>query len=548
MERPSAIYLDHAATTPVDPDVLAEMLPFFTQVYGNASSRTHAFGWPAADAVELARARVAKLLGAAPDEVTFTSGATEANALALLGLGGGAGRARRHIVSSPLEHRSVLACLESLAREGFEVTWVGPRADGRTHVADVLAAVRADTLLVTLMWVNNETGVINPIPELAAALDREHPDVLLHSDATQAIGRIAIDLGACRVDLLSLSAHKLYGPKGVGALIVRGAARAFVAPIVRGGGQERGLRGGTLNVPGIVGFGKACELARERLAEDQARIGELARRLYEGIAAGYPGVTLNAAPDVRVPGIASLALPGVSASALLKAVGGRLALSAGSACAAGSSEASHVLLGLGLDEARARSTIRVCVGRTTTIEEVDDASAEIVAALRTLTPAPTAGPHLHRGDPSGDALSLAVIGRVISDIEVPEYIAWREQVARVALEPEWSAALDGLEHYSHLMVLFWMHHVGTCKLTHVPQGNFRDAPEVGIFACRCPYRPNPIAVTTVRLLRIDGLELVVEGLDAVNGTPVIDIKPYTPRMDAAVGEVRVPPWVDKLVY
>lgn len=327
MTASAGIYLDYAATTPVDADVLAEMLPYFTQHFGNASSRTHVFGWSAADAVGHARARVAALVGAAPDEVTFTSGATEANALALMGLAG-AGRSRRHIVASPLEHRSVLACLASLARDGFEVTWVQPGPDGRTQVADVIAAVRPDTLLVTLMWVNNETGVINPIPALAEALERVHPQVLLHSDATQAAGRLAIDLGMCKVDLLSLSAHKLYGPKGVGALVARGAARAQITPLRPGGGQERGLRGGTLNVPGIVGFGAACELARERRVEDAARIQALSRRLYDGIAAARPEVTRNCALDVCVPGIMSLAFPGVSASALLKALGERVALSA----------------------------------------------------------------------------------------------------------------------------------------------------------------------------------------------------------------------------
>lgn len=453
-------------------------------------------------------------------------------------------------MSSPLEHKSVLASLEALEQAGLDVTWVAPRADGRTHVDDVLAAVRPDTLVVSLMWVNNEIGVVNPIPELARALATTFPDVVLHTDATQALGKIPIDLSATPIDLLSVSAHKLYGPKGVGALYVRESARASIAPLMRGGGQERGMRGGTLNVPGIVGFGRACAVARRRFDDDVARIRELAGRLFARVRAGFPEVILNGAADERVPGNLSLSFPGIDGEALHAALGEDVAVSSGAACAAGSAEVSHVLRGIGLDDALARATVRVVVGRMTTPDEVDLAATRMLEALDALR---RRGPTGSAPDarPEGDAptdMRLRPIGRVVNDVLEPTYIAWRRTRSRVVIDPVWAAALDGLAEYSHVIVVFWMHEVSSCKLTHVPQARFDDVPEVGMFACRCPYRPNPIAVTTVRLVEVRGLELVVEGLDAVHDTPIIDLKPYTPRIDAVEGEVRFPAWVDRLTF
>ena len=541
------MYLDYGATTPVDPEVLAEMLPHFTQSFGNPSSRMHSLGWSAGDAVEQARERVSRLLGCQPREIYFTSGATESNMTALWGLGRAEhARTRRHIVSSPIEHKSVISCLEALEQQGFAVTRVRPRPDGRTLVEDILDAKRPDTLFVSLMWVNNEIGVINPLPELARALKLRFPEVIVHCDATQAVGKLPVDLGESPIDLLSLSAHKLYGPKGVGALFIREAIQDKIAPVMRGGGQERGVRGGTLNAPGIVGLGKAAEIAAARLAEDSARIQDLTRRLYGRLCAGFPGVVVNGSMSSRAPGNLSVAFPGISAERLLKALGEVVAVSSGSACASGSSDVSHVLRGIGLPDELARATIRFSVGRPTTVDQIESAASAILAALATLEPVAPPAPEHERRD--RDDMRLQPIGKVVNAVREPQYIEWRKTLSRVVVDDRWAAALDGLAEYSHVIVVYWMDQVVGCKLTHVPQANFREVPEVGMFACRCPYRPNPIAVTVARLLEIDNLELIVEGLDAVNETPVIDIKPYTPQMDGVEGEVRVPGWVDKLVY
>jgi cysteine desulfurase len=542
--RHDRIYLDHGATTPVDPEVLESMLPYFSDVFGNPSSSVHSHGWEARDAIEIARAQVAALLGCLPEDLVFTSGATEANVTAILGLASsGDAFGQRHVVSSPLEHRSVLSALEVLEERGIEVTLVPPRADGVTHVDDVLAAVRPDTALVSLMWANNETGVLNPIPELGRALRQRFPDVLLHSDATQAVGKVDVDLSEGTVDLLSVSAHKLYGPKGVGALFVRRDVQSSLHPVMTGGGQEGGLRGGTHNVPGIVGFGKACELAAARLTADTEHVGALGRRLHDRIAAAFPALRVNGDAAPRLPGTWSMVFPGTRSETLLKAIGGKVAVSAGSACSAGSTDVSHVLRGMGLGDDDARSTLRFVVGRTNTAEEIDAAADVVIAEL----PSSVAPASIEPAAPS-PLFQLEPIGTVVNDLDEPRYIEWGGRVSRIVLDPRFAPALDGLDGYSHVVVVFWMHHVTASKLTHVPQANFRDVPEVGMFACRCPYRPNPIAVTTTRLLEVDGTELLVEGLDAVNGTPVLDIKPFTPQLDVPDEEIRVPAWVANLVY
>jgi tRNA-Thr(GGU) m(6)t(6)A37 methyltransferase TsaA len=381
---------------------------------------------------------------------------------------------------------------------------------------------------------------------LGRALRASAPHVLLHTDATQALGRLAIDLGAGDIDLLSMSAHKLHGPKGVGALHVRRGVRSRLTPVLRGGGQEGGLRGGTLNVPGIVGFGAACEIAGARLAEDQVRIAALGRRLHDRIAAGVPDLAVNGGGADRVGGTWSLVFPGTSADALLEALGEDLAVSAGSACSAGSSDVSHVLRAMGLPDELARATLRFVVGRTTTVEEID-AAADLVLGAVASVPRPAGAVRVPAGQPA-PGMQLQAVGRVVSDVRVPQYVPWGEQVSQIVLDPLWAPALDALDRYSHAVIVFWMHEVTSCTLTHVPQGNRRDAPPVGMFACRCPYRPNPIAITTVRLLQVGADHVVVQGLDAIDGSPVIDIKPYTPQVDAPDGPVIVPDWVDALVW
>ena len=541
------VYLDHAATTPIDPQVLAVMLPMFDVDFGNRSSKAHAHGTNAATAVERARAEVAALVGADADEIVFTSGATESNFLALTGLvGAGPSSRRRHVIAGAAEHKSVLATLELLERRGVEVTLVAPRADGRTTVDDVVAALRPETVLVSLLWVNNETGVINPIAELGEALRQHRPDVVLHTDATQAVGKVPVQVAEV-VDALSMSAHKLNGPKGVGALYVRAGVRPRLDAPMRGGGQEGGLRGGTPNVPGIVGFGEAARLARSRADADRRAVSRLGERLVRGLRRAAPALHVHGEDVARVPGIWSISLRGISASTLLARVAPVVALSAGSACSGGSTDVSHVLRSMGVSDVDARSTVRFSLGRTTTEADVDAAVEAVAAAARELSP--QAQPIVTRREPDEvGALRLEPIGAVGNDVTVPAYLRWGKVVSRIAVRPGLEGALDGLDGYSHVVVVSWLHHVETSKLRHVPQGLVQSVPEVGIFGCRCAYRPNPLGTSTVRLLAVEADGVVVEGLDLVDGTPILDLKPYTPQFDAPAGEVRVPAWVDSLTY
>ena len=376
------IYLDHHATTPTDPRVLEAMLPYFDREFGNAASRTHAYGWRAEAAVEVAREAIARAIGASdPREIVFTSGATESNNLALLGIAR-AGRSRGdHVVTLATEHSSVLEPCEALVREGFAATIVPVGRDGRVDPAAVVAAITPRTLLVSAAWANGEIGTLQPIDAIARACQER--GVLLHSDAAQALGKVPVNVAA-GVDLLSLTAHKLYGPKGVGALWVRsGRPRVRIEPLFFGGGHENGLRPGTLPVALIVGFGRAVEIAVAEREIEAARLLALRERLLARLRDALSGVTVNGHPSERLPGNLNLGFEGIEADALLASLRD-IALSTGSACSSARPEPSHVLVALGLPDARVRSAVRIGLGRGTTTEQVDVAAERIVAEVRSL--------------------------------------------------------------------------------------------------------------------------------------------------------------------
>lgn len=373
------IYLDHQATTPVDPRVQEAMQPYFREDFGNAASRTHSFGWRAEAAVEEARERIAAALGAQPREIIFTSGATEANNLALLG----AARARKkqgeHVVTVATEHPAVLDPCRALAKEGFAVAELGVASDGLLPVDVLRDALTERTVLVSVMFANNEIGVIQPIRELAA-LCRER-GIAFHSDAAQAVGKLEIDLSALPIDLLSISGHKLYGPKGIGALFVRSSRpRVRLEPIMHGGGHERGLRPGTLAVALIVGLAEALELCLQEREQEARRELELRDRLWQILRSELPGARCNGSLERRLPGNLNVSFEHVDADRLLLALPD-LALSSGSACTSASPAPSHVLEALGLPPALARASLRIGLGRGTTAEQVEQAAKRIVEAV-----------------------------------------------------------------------------------------------------------------------------------------------------------------------
>lgn len=378
------IYLDYNATTPVDPRVVEAMIPAYTQHFGNPSSRTHTYGWAAAQLVDQARQQIAELLGASPEELIFTSGATEANNLAIKGL---AWQSRKkHIVTTAIEHPAVLEACESLQRQGFRLTKVPVGAGGVVEPEAVAQALEPDTLLVSVMLVNNELGTIQPVAEVAA-LCRER-GVPVHCDATQAVGKIPVQVHQLGVDLLSLSAHKFYGPKGVGLLYLRRRSPALkLQPLLHGGGQEQGLRSGTLNVPGIVGMAKALELAVTDLASETARIAALRDRLRQGLQQAYPRLLENGDPTRRVANTLNVSFSGLDSGALVASLP-LLAVSPASACATAKPRPSHVLLAIGRSADEAASALRFSLGRPTTAEEVEQAVAMVTEAVAKLRPRP----------------------------------------------------------------------------------------------------------------------------------------------------------------
>ena len=374
------IYLDHHSTTPVDPRVLERMLPYFTDLYGNAASRSHAFGRSAASAVEEARERVAQAIGASYSEIVFTAGATESNALAIKG--SAHRRPGTHLVTTAIEHRSVLDACTRLQADGWALTVVGVDSCGRVDPDDVRRALQPDTLLVSVMAANNEIGTLQPIAAIGAIV-RAH-GALFHVDATQALGRMALDVQADAIDLLSLSAHKLYGPKGVGALYVRRRPRRTeLLPLIEGGGQEGGLRPGTLNVPGIVGMGIACEIMIESMAGETVRLAALRERLWAALTRELDGLTLNGHPELRLAGNLHLSIAGVQPDALLLGLD-EVALSAGAACSTGAVKPSHVLEAIGAAGDGARAALRLGIGRFNTEAQIDRAAQCIARRVLTL--------------------------------------------------------------------------------------------------------------------------------------------------------------------
>ena len=375
------IYLDYQATTPCDPRVVEAMLPFFTERFGNPHSVHHGYGGQAEAAVETARAQVAALIGAEPREIVFTSGATEANNLAIKGVARFHRERRGHLVSCTTEHKCVLEAVRHLEREGIRVTRLAVGADGLIDLAELEAALTEETALVTIMAVNNEIGVIQPLAEIGA-LCRER-GALFHSDAAQAVGKIPLDVAAMKIDLLSISGHKVYGPMGVGALYVRRRPRVRLEPLFDGGGQERGLRSGTLPLPLCVGLGVACTIAKAEMAEESERLGRLQRRLHDGITARLSRVQVNGDRERRIPGNLNLSFAGLDGEALIAAMPG-IAVSTGSACTSASVEPSYVLRALGIGDDLAGASIRIGLGRTTTEAEIDTAIETIAAAVTRL--------------------------------------------------------------------------------------------------------------------------------------------------------------------
>lgn len=375
------IYLDNHATTPMDPRVLEAMLPFFTEHFGNAASRTHPYGWRADEAVETARKQVAGLIGAKAKEIVFTSGATESDNLALKGVARARRDRGRHIVTSALEHKAVLDSCRALEKEGFEVTVVAPDQGGVVAAEQIEAALRDDTILVSLMWVNNEIGTVQPVREVGALCRAR--GVPFHVDAVQGLSVLPFDVEAMNVDLASLSAHKMYGPKGVGALYVRRRPKIDVVPLIDGGGHERGLRSGTLNVPGIVGFGQACELAKAERDLERERVGALRDRLWTLLEAGVTGIVRHGRAPQH-PGNLSVGLPHVDAESLLLATNREVALSSGSACTSATLEPSHVLRAISVPHDLARSSVRFGVGRMNTEADIERAAQVIIAEAERL--------------------------------------------------------------------------------------------------------------------------------------------------------------------
>lgn len=377
------VYLDNHATTKPDPRVVAAMMPYFTEIYGNAASVSHKFGWDAEEAVEKARAQVADALGAEPREIVFTAGATEANNLAIKGALPFLRRRGDHVVATAVEHKSVLDVVERLGREAdWNVTIVPCDETGMVDEAAILAALRPETVLVSVIAANNEVGTINPIRAIGAACHER--GIVFHTDATQAVGKIPLDVRADRVDLLSLSGHKIYGPKGIGALYVRRKdPQVRIKPLIDGGGHERGLRSGTPAVPLIVGLGEAIELAAREREADSARVKALRDRLEAAIRERVSDVTLNGHPTERLDGNLNMSFAYVDGEALMMAMRD-VAVSSGAACTSAEPEPSHVLRAMGRDDDAARASLRFGLGRFTTAEEVDFAAEAVAAAVASL--------------------------------------------------------------------------------------------------------------------------------------------------------------------
>ncbi len=382
------IYLDNNATTPCDPRVVETMVPYFYEHPGNAASRNHPFGWVAEEAVDYAREQIANLIEVDPKEIIFTSGATESDNLALKGVFEMYSRKGNHIITAKTEHKAVLDSCQKIEKMGGEVTYLDVDREGRINLKELEAAIKENTILVSIMWANNETGVIQPMKEIGE-ICRKH-GVLFMSDATQAVGKIPVKPKEVGIHLMSFSAHKMYGPKGVGALFVnRKGPRVKVTAQIDGGGHERGMRSGTLNVPGIVGFGKAAEIAKKEMAQDAERVSKLRDKLEKALMANLEEVYLNGSKEHRMPNVTNLSFKHVEGEGLMMTFNQEIAVSSGSACTSASLEPSYVLVALGLGDDLAHSSIRFSLGRFTTDEEIDfaiEALTKGVSHMRDLSP------------------------------------------------------------------------------------------------------------------------------------------------------------------
>ena len=387
MELKLPVYLDNNATTPMDPRVLEAMMPYFTENFGNAASRSHSFGWVAEEAVDYAREQVAKLIGADPKEIIFTSGATEADNLAIKGVYEMYASKGNHIITATTEHKAVLDTCKHIEKLGGQVTYLNVQEDGLIDLAALEAAITPQTILIALMWGNNEVGVLQPVREISA-IAKKH-GVLFFTDGTQAVGKIPVDVNKDGIDLMAFSAHKMYGPKGVGALYVRRKnPRVKVTAQMDGGGHERGMRSGTLNVPGIVGFGRACELCMQEMASEAARLSKMRDRLEQGLLA-LEEAYVNGNREHRLPHTTNISFKYVEGEGLMMGFNKDIALSSGSACTSASLEPSYVLKALGLGDDLAHSSLRFGLGRFTTDEQIDftvKAVSDTVLKLRDMSP------------------------------------------------------------------------------------------------------------------------------------------------------------------
>lgn len=380
------IYLDHQATTPCDPRVVEKMMPYYGQNIGNPHSRSHAFGWQAEEGVENARAQVADLIGADPKEIVFTSGATEANNLALKGVIDFYGNEKNHIITVVTEHKCVLDTCRHLEQKGYPVTYLSVKPNGLIDLKELENAITPQTILVSIMAVNNEIGVIQPLKEIGALCRAR--GVFFHTDAAQGVGKIPLDVNEMNIDLLSMSGHKIYGPGGIGALYVRRKPRVRVLAQMNGGGQERGMRSGTLSTPLCVGFGEACALAQKEMAQEQERFQSYFNFMYETLTNALPDIYLNGDKEQRFPGNMNISFAYVEGESLLGELK-EIALSSGSACTSASLEPSYVLRALGVSEELAHTSLRIGFGRFTHMEELEDVCAKIIRAvnrLRALSP------------------------------------------------------------------------------------------------------------------------------------------------------------------
>jgi cysteine desulfurase len=381
------VYLDYNATTPCDEEVLQVMLPYFSKDFGNAASRSHSFGWKANEAVEYAREQVAELIGADKSEIIFTSGATESDNLALKGMYEAYSSKGNHIITTAIEHKAVLDTCAHLEKAGAEITYLPVDKNGLIGLKELEAAIKPQTILISVLYANNEIGVLQPMKEIAA-IAKKH-NVIFFSDATQAVGKVNVNVQEDGIDLLALSAHKIYGPKGCGALYVRRKnPRVKLAALIDGGGHEKAMRSGTLNVPGIVGLGKACELCKQKLFEEPSRLALLRNRLEKGLLA-IEGTYVNGSIEHRLPNTTNIAFKDVEGNALMIGLQKDIAVSSGSACTSASLEPSYVLKALHLEDSLAKSSLRFSVGRYTTGEEIDyvvKKVKETVKRLRELNP------------------------------------------------------------------------------------------------------------------------------------------------------------------